>query len=120
MKSLLMAGGAGLIGGAVDRDQLLLEDLADASATAETLQAANPALVLHLAAESHVHRPIDGPGAVTESNVIGSLESLADEEQAGFRHGPEGAPHSVQITPVKRHPGNDRRYAMDSTRISKD
>jgi len=81
--------------GAAERHQLLRVDLADAAATAEAVRAADPDLVLHLAAESHVDRSIDGPGAFIESNVTGTFhllqavrshwEALPAERQAGFR-----------------------------------
>jgi dTDP-glucose 4,6-dehydratase len=58
------------------RHQLLRVDLADAKATAEAVQTADPDLVMHLAAESHVDRSIEGPGAFIESNVIGTFNLL--------------------------------------------
>jgi dTDP-glucose 4,6-dehydratase len=58
------------------RHQLLRVDLADAKATAEAVQAADPDLVMHLAAESHVDRSIEGPGAFIQSNVIGTFNLL--------------------------------------------
>ena len=77
------------------RHQLLKVDLADAAATAEAVRVADPDLVMHLAAESHVDRSIDGPGAFIESNVTGSFnllqavrthwEALTSERQAAFR-----------------------------------
>ena len=77
------------------RHQLLIVDLADAAATAAAVQEANPDLVLHLAAESHVDRSIEGPGAFIASNVTGTFhllqavrahwEQLPTERQAGFR-----------------------------------
>jgi dTDP-glucose 4,6-dehydratase len=80
---------------AAERHQLLRVDLADGAATAEAVQAADPDLVLHLAAESHVDRSIDGPGAFIESNVTGTFnllqavrshwEALPAERQTGFR-----------------------------------
>ena len=45
------------------RLQLLQVDLCDADATAEAVRQADPDLVMHLAAESHVDRSIEGPGA---------------------------------------------------------
>ena len=81
--------------GAAERHHLLRVDLADATATAEAVRAADPDLVLHLAAESHVDRSIDGPGAFIESNVTGTFhllqavrshwEALSAERQSGFR-----------------------------------
>ena len=58
------------------RHQLLTLDLADAEATAEAVRLADPDLVLHLAAESHVDRSIDGPGAFIASNVTGTFHLL--------------------------------------------
>jgi dTDP-glucose 4,6-dehydratase len=59
------------------------------------LPQADPDLVLHLAAESHVDRSIEGPGAFIESNVSGTFqllhavrahwEGLSAERKAGFR-----------------------------------
>ena len=47
---------------AKERHQLLRVDLADACSTAAAVRQADPDLVLHLAAESHVDRSIAGPG----------------------------------------------------------
>jgi dTDP-glucose 4,6-dehydratase len=58
------------------RHVLLQADLANAAATAEAVQKADPDLVMHLAAESHVDRSIEGPGAFIESNVIGTFNLL--------------------------------------------
>ncbi|WP_411870454.1 dTDP-glucose 4,6-dehydratase [Vulcanococcus limneticus] len=77
------------------RHRLLQVDLVDEAATAEAVRAADPDLVLHLAAESHVDRSIDGPGAFIASNVTGTFnllqavrahwQSLPAERQARFR-----------------------------------
>ena len=58
------------------RHTLLKVDLADAEATAAAVQDADPDLVLHLAAESHVDRSIEGPTAFLESNVSGTFNLL--------------------------------------------
>jgi dTDP-glucose 4,6-dehydratase len=70
-------------------------DLSDAQATADAVRQADPDLVMHLAAESHVDRSIEGPGAFIESNVSGTFnllpavrshwEQLPSERQATFR-----------------------------------
>ena len=80
---------------AEERHQLLKVDLADAVGTAEAIRQANPDLVLHLAAESHVDRSIAGPGAFISSNVNGTFnllqairshwEELPEERRAAFR-----------------------------------
>ena len=61
---------------AESRHQLLKLDLADIEATAEAVRQVDPDLVLHLAAESHVDRSIDGPGAFISSNVGGTFSLL--------------------------------------------
>ena len=61
---------------AAERHTLLRVDLTDAAATAEAVRQADPDLVLHLAAESHVDRSIDGPAAFIDSNVSGTFHLL--------------------------------------------
>ena len=58
------------------RHQLIQVDLIDQEATRQAVQQADPDLVLHLAAESHVDRSIDGPGAFLDSNVNGTFSLL--------------------------------------------
>lgn len=78
-----------------DRHTLLEVDLADGEATAAAVRQADPDLVLHLAAESHVDRSISGPEAFISSNVNGTFqllqavrmhwEGLPLERRDGFR-----------------------------------
>jgi dTDP-glucose 4,6-dehydratase len=80
---------------AAQRHQLLQVDLSDAEATAAAMREADPDLVMHLAAESHVDRSIDGPGVFVSSNVLGTFnllqaarahyEQLPPERAQGFR-----------------------------------
>jgi dTDP-glucose 4,6-dehydratase len=77
------------------RHQLLRVDLTDAEATAAAMRQADPDLVMHLAAESHVDRSIDGPAAFIDSNVSGTFnllqavrahwEQVPDERREHFR-----------------------------------
>ncbi len=58
------------------RYHFLQVDLADSEATINALNQADPDLILHLAAESHVDRSIDAPEAFLNSNIIGTFNLL--------------------------------------------
>ncbi len=60
----------------IDRHHLLKVDLADAESTCRAVSKADPDLIFHLAAESHVDRSIDSPSAFIYSNVIGTFNLL--------------------------------------------
>ena len=78
-----------------DRHRLQQVDLTDATAVEAAVQEADPDLVMHLAAESHVDRSISGPGVFIESNVNGTYnllqavrghyEGLSGERRDAFR-----------------------------------
>ena len=51
-------------------------DIRDAGAMARIFAAHSPDAVMHLAAESHVDRSIDGPGQFIETNVMGTYTLL--------------------------------------------
>lgn len=51
-------------------------DIRDRSALDDVFAEHNPDAVMHLAAESHVDRSIDGPGAFIETNVTGTYNLL--------------------------------------------
>lgn len=51
-------------------------DICDASALAMALHTHRPNAVIHLAAESHVDRSIDGPKAFVDTNIIGTYTLL--------------------------------------------
>ncbi|OOY22988.1 dTDP-glucose 4,6-dehydratase [Thioclava sediminum] len=51
-------------------------DIRDADALATIFARHKPGAVMHLAAESHVDRSIDGPGAFIETNVMGTYNML--------------------------------------------
>lgn len=51
-------------------------DICDRGALDRVFQTHNPDVVMHLAAESHVDRSIDGPGAFIKTNVTGTYTLL--------------------------------------------
>ncbi|MFZ4789236.1 MAG: dTDP-glucose 4,6-dehydratase [Beijerinckiaceae bacterium] len=51
-------------------------DIGDAEAVAAIFAAFDPDIVVHLAAESHVDRSIDGPQAFIETNLVGTYTLL--------------------------------------------
>lgn len=52
-------------------------DITDGPALAQVFEDFGPEAVVHLAAESHVDRSIDGPGAFVTTNVNGTFELLS-------------------------------------------
>jgi dTDP-glucose 4,6-dehydratase len=58
------------------RHRLLRADICDHDAMAEAFAAFAPDAVVHLAAETHVDRSIDGPGAFVRTNVVGTCAML--------------------------------------------
>ncbi len=66
-------------------------DLRDRAALDRVLAEHRPDAVLHLAAESHVDRSIDGPGTFVETNVMGTFNLLEAARAYWLREGkPEG------------------------------
>jgi dTDP-glucose 4,6-dehydratase len=53
-------------------------DICDAVAVRAAINDFRPDIVTHLAAESHVDRSIDGPGAFVQTNVVGTYTMLAE------------------------------------------
>ena len=51
-------------------------NICDGAAMAELLRAEQPDVIMHLAAESHVDRSIDGPAAFITTNVVGTYTML--------------------------------------------
>ena len=54
----------------------LRADITDAELIADTIRKFQPTAIMHLAAESHVDRSIDGPAAFMETNIIGTYTLL--------------------------------------------
>jgi len=64
------------------RYRFVRADIADGPIVQKVLTEYQPDAVIHLAAESHVDRSIDGPGAFIVTNVVGTYELL----EAARRH----------------------------------
>lgn len=69
-------------------------DICDRAEVTRVLEQYQPDIIMHLAAESHVDRSIDGPGEFIQTNVTGTYtileaarvywSSLSEEKRAGF------------------------------------
>jgi dTDP-glucose 4,6-dehydratase len=65
-----------------NRHVLIRADIADAAAMRQVFETHDPDAVMHLAAESHVDRSIDGPDDFVRTNVVGTFTLL----EAARRH----------------------------------
>lgn len=95
--SLTYAGNLESLGSAATSERYAFEkaDICDKKRLAQIFRTHRPDAVMHLAAESHVDRSIDGPEAFLQTNVVGTgrllqtateyWSSLADERRAAFR-----------------------------------
>lgn len=78
-----------------NRYRFVQGDICDPQAVRAALAEFRPQIVTHLAAESHVDRSIDGPGAFVQTNLVGTYTmlaearaywlGLADDDKAAFR-----------------------------------
>jgi dTDP-glucose 4,6-dehydratase len=64
------------------RHTLFKADIADAASMRDVFESFDPDAVMHLAAESHVDRSIDGPSDFVQTNVVGTFTLL----EAARRH----------------------------------
>ncbi|GAB2721330.1 dTDP-glucose 4,6-dehydratase [Halomonas garicola] len=98
--ALTYAGNLESLAGVADSERYAFEraDITDAEAMARVLAEHRPDVIMHLAAESHVDRSIDGPAAFMHTNIMGTytlleaarlywqgLQQSAPEKAAGFR-----------------------------------
>ena len=93
-------------------------DICDAAAVAGAFAGHRPDAVMHLAAESHVDRSIDGPRQTVETNVLGTFtlleaarahwQALEGNEKAAFRF------HHVSTDEVFGSLGADGLFEEDS------
>lgn len=94
---LTYAGNLSSLAPVADSERFAFEqvDICDRAELDRVFKAYQPALVMHLAAESHVDRSIDGPAAFIETNIVGTYtmleaarhywQSLADADKRAFR-----------------------------------
>jgi dTDP-glucose 4,6-dehydratase len=77
------------------RYRFVQADICDAVAIPKLLKEVQPDLIMHLAAESHVDRSIDGPGEFIQTNIVGTAnllqatlaywKTLTEEQMKEFR-----------------------------------
>ena len=63
---------------ASNRYRFVRGDICDAEAVRAAIAEFRPEVITHLAAESHVDRSIDGPGAFIQTNLVGTYTMLAE------------------------------------------
>lgn len=71
------------------RYQFLQADIADRERVSEALLEFQPDAIMHLAAESHVDRSIDGPAEFIQTNIVGTYQ-LLEAARAYWQSLPEG------------------------------
>ncbi len=100
------------------RLSFLQADIGDAETMRKAFAGFAPEIVMHLAAESHVDRSIDGPAAFIQTNIVGSFvllqealrhyRSLPAAEQAAFRF------HQISTDEVFGSLGEDGLFSETS------
>ena len=75
---LTYAGSLGSLTSVEGHERYVFEqvDICDRNALDHIFEQHKPDVVMHLAAESHVDRSIDGPAAFIETNIIGTYNLL--------------------------------------------
>lgn len=103
------------------RYSFIRADIVDSANMRDIFEAYRPEIVMHLAAESHVDRSIDGPGEFIQTNVVGTFtllqaalgywRSLAPAQQEAFRF------HHISTDEVFGSLGDDG-YFVETTPYS--
>ena len=80
---LTYAGNLDSLKSVSDSDRYAFEqvDICDAEAIKKVYETHQPDIIMHLAAESHVDRSIDGPGEFIQTNILGTY-TLLDQARA--------------------------------------
>lgn len=78
--ALTYAGTLSTVAGVADdpRYRFIRADVRDSEAVRKALDDFRPNVITHLAAESHVDRSIDGPGAFIDTNLVGTYTMLTE------------------------------------------
>ncbi|KAF1082769.1 MAG: dTDP-glucose 4,6-dehydratase [Candidatus Rifleibacterium amylolyticum] len=74
-------------------------DICDRDAVEQVFKKHNPDAIMHLAAESHVDRSIDGPATFIQTNIIGTY-TLLEAARAQLREKPDFRFHHVSTDEV--------------------
>ncbi|MCO4763223.1 MAG: dTDP-glucose 4,6-dehydratase [Myxococcales bacterium] len=93
-----------------DRHTLVEADICDGAAMLKLLQDNDIDTVVHLAAESHVDRSIDGPGAFIQTNVVGTYALLEAARTAWLDEGRQAAWAASGRTVRFHHVSTDEVY----------
>jgi dTDP-glucose 4,6-dehydratase len=101
-----------------DRYRFEQADICDSERIKGIFASFQPDIVMHLAAESHVDRSIDGPGAFIETNIVGTFKLLQEalrhhralpaEKQGSFRF------HHISTDEVFGSLGDDGFFREDT------
>jgi len=101
-----------------DRYRFVQGDICDAEAVRAAIADFRPDVITHLAAESHVDRSIDGPGAFIQTNLVGTYTMLA--EARAYWQSLEGAAkerfrfHHISTDEVYGSLGEDGLFTEDT------
>ncbi len=118
--ALTYAGNLDSLGPAREDDRHVFErvDIRDAAAVTRVFARHRPRAVMHLAAESHVDRSIDGPADFIQTNIVGTytlleaartyIETLDEAERRMFRF------HHVSTDEVYGTLGADGRFTEET------
>ena len=101
-----------------NRHVLIRADIADGAAMRQVFATHQPDAVMHLAAESHVDRSIDGPAPFIQTNVVGTFTLLeAARHYCCARWARRGAQRSASTTsPPTKCSARSGRTTRRSTR----
>lgn len=95
--SLTYAGNMASLAPVIENERLTFElaDITDQNQIKEVFSRHQPDVIMHLAAESHVDRSIDGPGTFIQTNIVGTYillevaraywNDLSDDRRNKFR-----------------------------------